>query len=106
MTSPGRLPDLPEAISRDQVLQALEVLGLDPADLVAARIQLHGVEVDLFARTVDGQRYTLGGSEWRPGERERGYDRPATHRVCIPVVSGPLGAGADAGGDDGAEASP
>lgn len=106
MTSPGPLPDLPAAISRDQVLQALEVLGLDPADLVAARIQFHGVEVDLYARNVDGQRYILEAGEWRPGEQSPDYDRYASHRVCIPVVSGPLGGAARDGGDDGAEASP
>lgn len=101
MTSPSPLPELPAGITRGQILQALEVLGLPPTDLLSVHLHVHGAEVDVFARNEHGERYVLGAAEWRPGEQDRQADRVATHRVCIPVVAA---AGRAAG--DGTEASP
>ena len=102
--TPAPLPELPAAIRRDQVLQALEVLGLDPEHLLSVTFHRYGVEVDVYALTPEGQRYFLGGNAWRPDERDRDHDRVATHRVCIPVAFSEASPGTAEGGNGSEEA--
>lgn len=102
MTGPAPLPDLPEVITRAQIRAALQALGLPPEQLLSVRLHRYGVECDLFALNARGDRYFLGSSAWSPDERDRDYDRLATHRVCIPVggpVPPPGGDAEPPGGD-------
>ncbi|MFM9653560.1 hypothetical protein ACKI1S_46740 [Streptomyces galilaeus] len=53
------LPSLPQAISRDQVRAALDLLGL-PRDCREVTLGVHGATLTLLAKGVDGRLISVG----------------------------------------------
>lgn len=75
--APLTLPGVPEAITRQAVLELLAALGLPAEDLRSFRIHPGAIEAEVYARHPEhGRRYTADDLT------------VAIHTVCIPIVDG------------------
>jgi hypothetical protein len=68
-----KTPGVPESITRTQLCELLQALGLDPAQLAECHVHRHSVEAVVYATNASGHRYIEGS-------------RAAQHRISIPVV--------------------
>lgn len=68
------IPGVPESISLQRIQEFIRSLGVDPLDLTAIRVDLKGVELEVWARDADGNLFTADDKNI------------ATHKLMIPLV--------------------
>jgi hypothetical protein len=67
---------VPSSVTREQVVEALRILGLDPFEVVefSGDSSATALHVTVYALDQDGQRFTVDDKKM------------ATHKVTVPIV--------------------
>lgn len=69
---------VPESVSREQVCEAIRILGIDPSEVAGLSFEYSAVHVEVYANqkptSTPTWRWTYNGK------------RAATHRLTIPII--------------------
>lgn len=75
-----KIEGIPETITRQQYVETIRGLGIDPEQLLELRWDHQGIHAVVYALNKDGMRFATGN---RPNRR------PATHKLFIRVEDEP-----------------